>query len=475
MKKYLIDQKKNYKADYGFINRSSAIFYVINKKIKTNLSILNYWKIKNNVEVAILVTFRDLKGSIKDRKIYNFDNKNVINVNEYPFDEGSVEIEAFGKQNLRIPYAAIMGMYENNDTISQIHSYTRNHSLIEIENNEAFTNVFESCWTTGDIEKNTKYILIFHNGHTEIEKQNANLTLTNCDGKDKSIKIKIKKIKKFETIKIDYSKYLFKYKKFFKNNFAYGSINFKNHSSFSRLMHMKISKAEDDLQVTHTNFNYSILNTNFIKENQALMKIPNLDDELEKYYTIVYPKYAKGNYTAYENEKKKFVFKKNMPLIFKNNSDLKKIVFQTKKKHFPARIVTGLFGYADKKKIPFECSLGIVHPQRRGKKFQWGSVGCNHENNIYLENYKEYYEIPKDIFLTFRLYSSNKSEYLEKKFEFKEINNIPKKFQLIELFENYKSFLNNNYGYLSLWSNFEGFIAYSLLKRNKSISIEHFF
>ena len=111
MKKYLIDQKKNYKADYGFINRSSAIFYVINKKIKTNLSILNYWKIKNNVEVAILVTFRDLKGSIKDRKIYNFDNKNVINVNEYPFDEGSVEIEAFGKQNLRIPYAAIMGMY----------------------------------------------------------------------------------------------------------------------------------------------------------------------------------------------------------------------------------------------------------------------------------------------------------------------------------------------------------------------------
>ena len=92
-----------------------------------------------------------------------------------------------------------------------------------------------------------------------------------------------------------------------------------------------------------------------------------------------------------------------------------------------------------------------------------------------MENYKEYYEIPKDIFLTFRLYSSNKSEYLEKKFEFKEINNIPKKFQLIELFENYKSFLNNNYGYLSLWSNFEGFIAYSLLKRNKSISIEHFF
>ena len=62
---------------------------------------------------------------------------------------------------------------------------------------------------------------------------------------------------------------------------------------------MKISKAEDDLQVTHTNFNYSILNTNFIKENQALMKIPNLAGQLENYYTIVYPKYAKGNWLLF--------------------------------------------------------------------------------------------------------------------------------------------------------------------------------
>ena len=46
-----------------------------------------------------------------------------------------------------------MCIYGNNSAISQIHSYTRNHSLIEIENNEAFTNVCESCWTTGDLKK----------------------------------------------------------------------------------------------------------------------------------------------------------------------------------------------------------------------------------------------------------------------------------------------------------------------------------
>ena len=74
----IIDQNKNYKADYGFINRSSAIFYIINKKIKTNISILNYWKIKNNIDVALLFTYRALNGTIIKREVSNFDKTNVI-------------------------------------------------------------------------------------------------------------------------------------------------------------------------------------------------------------------------------------------------------------------------------------------------------------------------------------------------------------------------------------------------------------
>ena len=73
---------------------------------------------------------------------------------------------------------------------------------------------------------------------------------------------------------------------------------------------MKVSKSQDDLQVTHTNFNYSIVDTNFVKETQALMKIPNLSDDIKNYLTIVYPKYAKGSYMAFKNDKSKIFFLK---------------------------------------------------------------------------------------------------------------------------------------------------------------------
>jgi len=475
MENIFVDQKKNYNANFGFIFRSSAIFYIINKKIKTTISIFNYWKIKNNLDVTILITFRDLDGSVKKKSNYEFQHSNVLNITHYPFVEGSLEIEVFGNKNLKIPYAAVMCVYENKSSISQIHSYTRNHSLIEIENKDAITHVFESCWTTGEIKDNIEYFLIFHNGHSEIGDQTGELSLINFEGKEKKIRLKLKKIKKFETLKINYTKYLKKYKKFFKNQFAYGSINFKNYSSFSRMMHMKILKSEDDIQVTHTNFNYSVVKTNFISENQSLMKIPNLNDDIDKYFTIVYPKRAKGNFTAYQIDKDKIVLKKNRPVIFKNDFQSKKIIFHSKLKKFPSRIVTGLYGFADNNKIPFECSVGIAHPQRAAKRFQWGIIGHDHDSKIYIEGYDEYYEIPKKIIVKFRLYSSNRTKYLEKIFEYESFGQIPRKFILKDLFKNFKSFLNNNYGYMSIWSNFEGFLVYLLLRKKKSVSLEHYF
>ena len=128
----LIDQNKNYSAQFGSIFRSSAIFYVPNQ-IKTTITVSNYWDFKNNLEVGLLFSVRDMEGNLIERRERYFENGLVINEDTWPISEGSVEVEAFGSRNLKIPYAAVMGVYEAENSITMVHSYGRNHNLIELE------------------------------------------------------------------------------------------------------------------------------------------------------------------------------------------------------------------------------------------------------------------------------------------------------------------------------------------------------
>ena len=80
----------------------------------------------------------------------------------------------FGNSNLRIPYAAIMAIYETKKSVSMVHSYARNHSLQEIEDSNCIISN-ESCWTIKLIEN----LAVFHNGHIPVKKQKAKLVFKN--------------------------------------------------------------------------------------------------------------------------------------------------------------------------------------------------------------------------------------------------------------------------------------------------------
>ena len=191
----LLDQNKNLQADFGSIFRSSSIFY-IPSKVKTTISISNYWEFKNNLKISLLMTVRNVSGKTVSRKEIYFSSSNVISISKFGITEGSVEIEAFGNTNLRIPYAAVMAIYEADNSISMVHSYTRNHSLIELEDKNCILSARESCWTV-----KPKFINkgVFHNGHISIDKQKAKLILTNQNGMDKVYKFIIPKINAYET------------------------------------------------------------------------------------------------------------------------------------------------------------------------------------------------------------------------------------------------------------------------------------
>ena len=123
-----IIQKDNYNNNFGFCLRSSSIFYIPPKPVKTRIVFSNYWKFKNNIDVFILINYREINGNIVKRESINFEDKNVIEI-EFPEDfTGSCEIEAFANKDLKIPYSAIMAVYESDNSISMVHSYSR-HTL----------------------------------------------------------------------------------------------------------------------------------------------------------------------------------------------------------------------------------------------------------------------------------------------------------------------------------------------------------
>ena len=135
-----INQQDNFQAKFGFCLRSSAIFYIPPKPVKTSLVLSDYWKFKNNLEVFLIANYRSMEGIIKERRQISFNNKTVVELEIGDNFHGSCEIEAFSNTDLRIPYSAIMAVYESDESISMVHSYSRIYSQIEIPRTEFFDN-----------------------------------------------------------------------------------------------------------------------------------------------------------------------------------------------------------------------------------------------------------------------------------------------------------------------------------------------
>jgi len=470
MKNSFIDQKKNFRNNFGVIYRSSAIFY-IPKNVKTSVCVSNYWKFKNNIKVGIVVTTRYLSGKLFSREERNFDNSNVIIVSNSGAIEGSVEIEAFSDKNLRIPYAAVMTVYEGKESINMVHTYTRNHSLMELEENNAITTGKESCWT---IKPNVINKAIFHNGHIEIKKQKAKIILNNQSGKEIIRNFLIPSLKPFETFIFDIKKIFPNYKNFFLNKDGFATVHFTNSSSFPRLLLVWSKKNNTEFQSTHSNFDYSKYITNKIKTNKGgEMIIPKLPDEIENLKLVVYPKFEKAKYLVkYDNSKKESF---SQGFIRSIDKKVEKITFFTKNNYLPSRIVTGISGKSQNQKVPFECSLGINHVGARKKRFGWSVVSGRHKNFV-LINKISLIDSKVSKKFVFKLYNFQNKNILEKKknFDLNKANRIS--LDLKEIFPTYKSFLKNNYGYISIFNADTSIRFYSsIYDSKKGLTVEHAF
>ena len=470
----LINQQDNYLANFGATFRSSAIFYKP-VGIKTTISFCNYWDFKNNLSVGLVSTVRKKSGELVSRKELKFSAGKVINLEVFEIDEGSIEVEAFSSSNLRIPYAAIMAVYETKNSISMVHSYSRNHSLIELEDDKAILEGRESCWTirTGNSVKNTA---VFHNGHVPLNKQKGLLTVTTKEGRDFRYEVPIPALKPFETLLFCIEDIVPNISEVLNGEIGWASIHFDSQSSFTRLLVSWEDRKTNQFQVTHSNFDFTSHITNQItSDKSAYMVLPLIKGRLPS--IIVYPKFSPGVYSLstgniYGDESNSVDFESGIAL----NPDSNVVKFRRKDGELPARIVTAVSGQLDKTSLPFECSLGVVHEQRPPKRFHWFLVSNKFPTTVHITSYEEVYEsTSQSIELVFRLYISNSQKVAEKIVSFDSLLDVPSEIELGLLFNEQIGKTRSAFSYVSMFSTYGGFFVYSSLMKESSMTLEHSF
>lgn len=465
----VIDQDANYRGDFGTVFRSSAIFYKP-ENVRTTISVSNYWDFKNQLEVGVVLTKRMLSGELVSRSEHRFTESNVLNFVLDDLVQGSIEIESFSSRNLRIPYSAVMAVYETDTSVTMVHSYGRNHSLIELEDDKCLTLGRESCWTIRSSGK-IKNTAVFHNGHLAVPEQTGVLILTRLDGRDEKYIFNMPRINPFETYLFDIDQICSGYKEFLGNRDGWATVHFENSTAFTRLLIMWYDLETRELQVTHSNFDYADHETNTVTSSlPAFMKLPKID-QLGHLSATVYPKFVPGRYEAkWGNEI--WPFENGFTKEMTNSS----IEFRRLDGLLPARIVTGIIGNNHGNCLPFECSVGVFHERRPPKRFHWAIVSKRLNSKIYITDYREIYTTSENsIELIISLYNPHNTIVETVSCSFDSVDELPDFLDPVELFGKKWDMLGEDFGYVSLFSHYGGLALFSSIEKNQAFSLEHSF
>jgi hypothetical protein len=466
----LLNQEANYRADFGETYRSSAIF-LKPAGIGTTISVMNYWKHKNGLSVTLLFTERRMDGTLVARTPMGWDETNVINFVP-TIAEGSIEVEAFGNVNLRIPYAAIMAIYETPASVTMVHAYGRNHSLVELEDDRAILEGREGCWTldAGEGIANTAY---FHNGHAPVEAQRAKLILARADGSEVERNFDLAAMRPFETVAFDMDTLWPGYRDELGGETGWATVHFDNRSAFTRMLVARHDTASGHFQTTHSNFDYSAHQTNLIKATRpALMKLPQVE-QVEDQQVVIYPRFTPGTYSVATAD----VTREFAHASLVDASARAPLAFERADGDLPSRLVTGYRARRSPDALAFECSLGITHEKRPPKRFFWGLVSARLASRIYLARYEELYPAPErgPVELSLALYGPGTLETQAAKRSYAGPGDIPDSFALGDIFPDAEALIGEQFGYLTLFCNWGGLVVFTSLEKGNSLTVEHTF
>ena len=482
-KKVYISQKDNYAGAFGLVYRSSANFYFRQSNtFKTTISFMDYWRIKRGISVMVVASTRSMDGKLLMREQLTFKNGSIINFSPdmlrsgIAIFEGAIEIEVFASENMVIPYSAIMAVYEAENSISMVHSYSRTYSPHEVEEGRTISAGEEGCWSILDTQRIASFAII-HNGSDIQPEQSASLELTNVLNKKTSIQFSIPTLPPYATFKIIPQQYLPSIISFLDGKPGNAAVSFTLKNSFTRMLVGNNTTDGSEFQVTHSNFNFARHETDNAGEGYAFMLVPPA--KFRDLTVVVYPETTKGQYKLETPEGKAYEFKSGERLEITTAPGILK--FSKLDGKLPARIVTALTAKAANSNaiLPFECSLGVLHKLRPLKGTFWGivAIGKKYRSRLIIYPMEVLYGEAIDNELQLYLYTQESREPEVRLMHGDEILQLGRGMYLEEIFPRFQETHEDQYGYFYIrCSNYGGMYCYTTLENELgSVSLEHSF
>lgn len=464
---------------FGTVLRSSGMFYFRKAPgFRTTVTFMNYWKSKRDLEVAVFASLRDMKGTLLRREELTWEQGHVLNyspdLEEEKF-EGSVEIEIFSLQNMVIPFAAIIVVYDTDKSVALTHNYARTYSHHEIEEKRTITDGEESCWTLRD-SADTQSFAVIHNGLDPQPPQTLAFRATRDDGSSKDVTVDIPEMSPFSTYRFVPQDHMPELVDFLQDKPGNGALSFKLNKGFTRMLIGNERPQAGDLQITHSNFNYSRHKTDEVDRPGAKAWMVMPDGGIDGRRVRVYPDCDVGHYTMSNPDGSTVEF--DTGDIVDHPTGAGPITFSKSEGGLPTRLVTAIVGDPGEGFLPFELSLGILHENRPPKRMWWAPIPCDEtrDGTIIATCYEGLYGKYEGQSVNVRLYSEFNHTVLSADLDADAVERAQKGLNLKEIFPNADEHLAGGLGWFTWYSEYGGFQVFTkLAKKGGTYSMEHGF
>jgi hypothetical protein len=356
-----IENKLRQKTSY--FNSSSTVFLINhnpNKGIETEISMLNHFLLKRDIrDVEATIFLRKLSGELISTEVFKLAEPKTYTFNpckniELPFI-GSVYIEFSSKENLAVPFCAVVESIKAEASVCAVHTYGRRLEAQEIGSKIDITHTKEAGWTLRD-SKEISSFAAFHNG-AQSSQMSFTIEIQNHLGFTINHEI-IKQVNAYETIILTPKNLFDNLVDFLDGNLGQAKVIISGLKGvfprmicgnfFDKLCTDPDLNSANEIQFTHTNFDFGDLEQPDSIASLGYFNQPYLPSGYGIFYPVKTSKKIKVDSAPYLSNK----------LLKFDIDSFSQVKVESIDSKLPSRFVGAAVGKWIDNKVESECSTG---------------------------------------------------------------------------------------------------------------------